>query len=160
MKTLPQPTAPGLQERPGPSVVIAGPAGATPNSTPPLVVSPQWRWHHRTLLSLRERLVGEHVRHTQEAIAPADLAGADLIDATEELLERNARWRELAAESDQLFEVDSALQRLRDGLYGICEETGRAIPADRLRAIPWARYCRSAAEDHEHHVPRKPGSHR
>jgi len=38
-------------------------------------------------------------------------------------------------------EIDDALRRIENGIYGICEGTGKAIPKTRLRAQPWARYC-------------------
>lgn len=40
-----------------------------------------------------------------------------------------------------LHEINSALQRIEDGVYGICEGTGQPIPKARLMAQPWARYC-------------------
>ena len=40
-----------------------------------------------------------------------------------------------------LREIDDALQRIEDGVYGICEGTGNPIPKARLEAQPWARYC-------------------
>lgn len=40
-----------------------------------------------------------------------------------------------------LREIDDALQRIEDGIYGICEGTGKPIPKARLKAQPWARYC-------------------
>lgn len=40
-----------------------------------------------------------------------------------------------------LNEIHDALQRIRNGTYGICEATRRPISKARLRAIPWARYC-------------------
>lgn len=40
-----------------------------------------------------------------------------------------------------LHEIDDALQRMEDGVYGICEGTGEPIPKARLEAQPWARYC-------------------
>ncbi|MBN1360550.1 MAG: TraR/DksA C4-type zinc finger protein [Sedimentisphaerales bacterium] len=40
-----------------------------------------------------------------------------------------------------LHEIDDALQRIEDGVYGICEGTGDPIPKARLEAQPWARYC-------------------
>jgi DnaK suppressor protein len=40
-----------------------------------------------------------------------------------------------------LREIDDALQRIEQGVYGICEGTGKPIPKVRLRAQPWARYC-------------------
>lgn len=40
-----------------------------------------------------------------------------------------------------LLEIDDALQRIEQGVYGICEGTGKRIPKARLKAQPWARYC-------------------
>jgi DnaK suppressor protein len=37
--------------------------------------------------------------------------------------------------------LDDALERLRRGLYGICEECGEEISVERLRVIPFAAYC-------------------
>lgn len=41
----------------------------------------------------------------------------------------------------QLRLVDQALDRLESGDYGICLACEEEIPAKRLRALPWARYC-------------------
>ena len=35
-------------------------------------------------------------------------------------------------------ETDQALERLKAGTYGICLVSGKSIPKERLRAIPWA----------------------
>jgi len=40
-----------------------------------------------------------------------------------------------------LVEIDNALSRIEDGTYGICQGRGEPIPKERLKAIPWARYC-------------------
>ncbi len=45
------------------------------------------------------------------------------------------------SERKLLRETDDALQRLEDGIYGICESTGKQIRKARLEAQPWARYC-------------------
>lgn len=69
---------------------------------------------------------------------PADL-GTDAMQA--ELEASNA-----ARMSRELAEIDAALERLyaHPEQFGICEETGEAIPFARLRLIPWARTCREA----------------
>jgi DnaK suppressor protein len=41
----------------------------------------------------------------------------------------------------QLRLVDEALDRLDSGDYGICLACDQPIPAKRLRALSWARYC-------------------
>jgi RNA polymerase-binding protein DksA len=40
-----------------------------------------------------------------------------------------------------IHEIDDALARIDQGIFGICEGTGKPIPKARLEAQPWARYC-------------------
>jgi len=47
----------------------------------------------------------------------------------------------LDSERKLLHEINEALQRIDDGIYGICDGTGEPIPKARLEASPWARYC-------------------
>ncbi len=42
---------------------------------------------------------------------------------------------------EQLRMVEEALDRLGSGDYGFCLACERPIPAKRLEALPWARYC-------------------
>lgn len=39
-----------------------------------------------------------------------------------------------------LEQVDEALQRIKDGTYGICKVTGEPIPVERLEEVPVAKY--------------------
>ena len=41
----------------------------------------------------------------------------------------------------QLRQIQEALDRLSGGEYGICLSCEQPIPAKRLHALPWARYC-------------------
>jgi DnaK suppressor protein len=45
--------------------------------------------------------------------------------------------------SRELAEIDAALERLyqHPERFGVCEDTGRDIPFERLDLIPWARTC-------------------
>ncbi|UCF44536.1 MAG: TraR/DksA C4-type zinc finger protein [Planctomycetota bacterium] len=45
------------------------------------------------------------------------------------------------SERKLLGEIDDALERIEDGTYGICQGSGKPIPKERLKAIPWAKYC-------------------
>lgn len=49
----------------------------------------------------------------------------------------------------QLLEIESALARIENGTFGICEETDEAIEPQRLRAIPWTRLSIEGAEMRE-----------
>jgi len=47
----------------------------------------------------------------------------------------------LANERDLIREIDEALARVEQGVYGVCQATGKHIQKARLRAKPWAKYC-------------------
>lgn len=40
-----------------------------------------------------------------------------------------------------LLLVNEALDRIKDGTYGICIECQEEVQAKRLEAVPWARHC-------------------
>ncbi|TCO19653.1 TraR/DksA family transcriptional regulator [Kribbella steppae] len=52
-----------------------------------------------------------------------------------------------------LADIDAALFRLAIGAFGVCQRCGRAIPADRLEAIPMAGLCLPCQYAKESHRP-------
>ena len=48
-----------------------------------------------------------------------------------------------------ILKIDQALDRIEDGSYGYCEDTGEEIGIDRLMARPIATLCLEAQERHE-----------
>lgn len=50
---------------------------------------------------------------------------------------------------NQLMEIESALARIENGSFGVCEETEEIIEPERLRAIPWTRLSIEGAEIRE-----------
>jgi len=59
------------------------------------------------------------------------------------------------SERKLIMEIDSALDRIEDGKYGICEGSDKPIPKARLKAIPWARFCVEYAQLLEKGLVRK-----
>lgn len=49
----------------------------------------------------------------------------------------------------QLLEIETALAKIENGTYGICELTEEKIEAERLLAIPWTRLSIEGAEIQE-----------
>ncbi len=43
-------------------------------------------------------------------------------------------------------EIADALDRIESGQFGTCEDCGNAIPAERLDALPYTRYCVACAD--------------
>jgi DnaK suppressor protein len=52
-------------------------------------------------------------------------------------------------ESRELANVELALERMREGSYGICEGCGTNIPIIRLQALPYATCCISCQQELE-----------
>jgi RNA polymerase-binding transcription factor len=92
------------------------------------------------LIAERERIAEDYERDLASAQAIQEEAGED----PEELAEIGVEREQLYGYSEQDYEtlqlVAEALQRMDEGTYGRCLETGEPIPLERLWAIPWARY--------------------
>jgi DnaK suppressor protein len=48
--------------------------------------------------------------------------------------------------SRMLKDIERSLKQLAEGTYGVCEGCGEEISANRLQALPWARYCLTCQE--------------
>jgi RNA polymerase-binding transcription factor len=66
---------------------------------------------------------------------------ADPVDMTQEAVERDLAVQILDRESALVRRLRSAIDRVRDGSYGICLECEEEISPKRLNAIPWADLC-------------------
>ena len=67
--------------------------------------------------------------------------------------QREFAARSLERQTKVLGEVEAALQRMRDGEFGICVDCEEPISAKRLAAVPWAAYCLSCQELHDVREP-------
>ena len=47
----------------------------------------------------------------------------------------------LKQQEHELDEVNHALEKIKNGTYGVCEKNGDTIPIERLHAEPSTRYC-------------------
>jgi DnaK suppressor protein len=104
------------------------------------------------LLSTKAELLNR-VKEARGGFANDDKGGDEAdqtvrVLAEAELLSQNERLR------SQLLEIESALGRMQNGTYGVCEETEEPIEHERLRAIPWTRLSIEGAEIRESMVKR------
>jgi DnaK suppressor protein len=58
-------------------------------------------------------------------------------------------FRNLESQRAVILQIDMALDKIRDGNFGICEECGGEIEEKRLKVVPFARYCRDCQETSE-----------
>ena len=78
-------------------------------------------------------------RHDQEDDALSE--PADELDVARSLAEVETHASLIDQVEGRLTQIDYALNRLEQGLYGLCEECGIDIPAVRLKVLPFATRC-------------------
>jgi len=71
----------------------------------------------------------------------------DEIDLATDEISRELDARITMRQHRQLKEIEDALERIRLGEYGNCEECGEPIPVQRLRLFPAARLCVKCQEE-------------
>ena len=76
-------------------------------------------------------------------------AKPDITDRASEEIDRSFELRTRDRERKLINKLNSALQRIEDGSYGYCEETGEPIGLKRLEARPVATLSLEAQEMHE-----------
>lgn len=65
----------------------------------------------------------------------------DLVDAALDSVQDEISSQLAEVESRELARIEYALERMRLGHFGECENCGEAIPMARLNALPYATYC-------------------
>jgi DnaK suppressor protein len=98
----------------------------------------------------REKLINwknDILREARETLEILQQENANLPDIaeTDRAIELRARDRQRKL----ISKIDAALQRIDDGTYGFCEETGDPISLKRLDARPIATLSIEAQERHE-----------
>ena len=107
--------------------------------------------YRRQLLALRLRLRDETQSLTQRALdaaatsrMPIHMAERGTDEATRECDLTLSRQ-----EASVLERIEAALERIEDGVFGICLATGKPIPEARLDVIPYTEFCVEYAEQLE-----------
>ena len=74
---------------------------------------------------------------------------ADIVDQASSYTEKNVEMRAINRQIKLISKIDSALNRIKNGTYGFCEDTGDPIGLKRLMARPVATLSIEAQEKHE-----------
>lgn len=108
--------------------------------------------YERLLMGLRDRLNGDVSHLADEALGKAGEGSGNLshmpihmADLGTDNFEQENTLSLLHNEEQQLQEIGDALERIRQGSFGLCEECRTAIPKARLKELPYARHCVACA---------------
>ena len=134
-----------------PDDVLAGACPVAGTDAAPFAarIDPRWKWHYRTLIALRDRLSQDTGQKFREAAEPIEAHSMHAADSGTDEFEHDMVLTLLDRKEHALRDVNDAIIRILEGRYGVCGITGAAIPASRLRALPWCRYSVEAERELE-----------
>jgi DnaK suppressor protein len=68
-------------------------------------------------------------------------SSGDVVDAALDSVQDEISSQLAEVESRELSRIEYALERMRNGQFGLCESCGTGIPVARLNALPYATCC-------------------
>ena len=111
----------------------------------------------KLLLSLRERLVGKVDFMQGEALkksrqdASGDLSNVPIhmADVGTDNYERDFTIELIQNGEESVRSIDTALEKIEEGAFGVCELCAKKINKDRLKAVPYAKLCIDCQREEE-----------
>jgi DnaK suppressor protein len=103
----------------------------------------------KSMLEDRRREIQLKLRSFRESL-PAEVT--EVKDAEEQSVDdfvQEVDFALMEMKSATLAKIDEAVKRLEAGSYGSCAECGTEISEARLKALPFAAFCRSCQEREE-----------
>ncbi|MBP2292088.1 MULTISPECIES: RNA polymerase-binding protein DksA [Azospirillum] len=105
-------------------------------------------YFRQKLLRWRAELLQES-NETLNSLQEGGIQEPDIADRASAETDRALELRTRDRERKLISKIDAALERLQNGEYGYCEETGEPIAVRRLDARPIATLSLEAQERHE-----------
>lgn len=122
--------------------------GYRPSEDEPFMNERQREYFRRKLLAWKEEILRES-RETLETLQTDSENHPDIADRASSETDRSIELRARDRQRKLISKIDAALDRIEDGTYGYCEETGEPISLKRLEARPIATLSIEAQERHE-----------
>ena len=129
-------------------MTVTLPPDYRPTDDEPFMNEVQREYFRQKLLSWRSELLreaDETLQHLQEGGSQE----ADIADRATTETDRSLELRTRDRARKLIAKIDAAIQRIEDGAYGYCEESGEPIGIKRLEARPIATLSIEAQERHE-----------
>jgi DnaK suppressor protein len=112
-------------------------------------MNPRQRAYFRSKLVAWRNEILREARETLDHLAEESANHPDLADRASSETDRAIELRARDRQRKLISKIDAAVQRIDDGTYGYCEETGDPIGIARLDARPIATLSLEAQEMHE-----------
>jgi DnaK suppressor protein len=123
------------------------PDGYRPSEDESFMNERQRAYFKKKLIAWREEILRES-RETLDYLQDSE-QHPDVTDRASYESDRGIELRARDRQRKLIAKIDAALERIEDGTYGYCEETGEPIGVKRLEARPVATLSLEAQERHE-----------
>ncbi len=129
-------------------IVVTLPPDYRPTESEEFMNAHQLEYFRQKLLRWRQDLLRE-AGYTLASLSEGGIAEPDLTDRASVETDRALELRTRDRARKLISKIDQALERIENGTYGYCEETGEPIGLRRLEARPIATLSIEAQERHE-----------
>ncbi|WP_106752959.1 RNA polymerase-binding protein DksA [Pannonibacter carbonis] len=119
-----------------------------PSEDEPFMNDRQRDYFRNKLIAWKEDILRES-RETLAHLQEESTNHPDFADRASSETDRSIELRARDRQRKLISKIDAALERINDGSYGYCEETGDPISVKRLDARPIATLSIEAQEAHE-----------
>lgn len=119
-----------------------------PNENEPFMNERQKAYFRAKLIAWKNEILRE-ARETLESLQEDNINQPDMADRASSETDRTIELRARDRQRKLIAKIDAALERLNNGTYGYCDETGEPISLKRLNARPIATLSLEAQERHE-----------
>jgi DnaK suppressor protein len=119
-----------------------------PSEAEPFMSERQREYFRQKLIRWKEDILRE-ARETLQHLQNESENHPDLADRASSETDRAIELRARDRQRKLIAKIDAALERIDQGTYGYCEETGEPISIKRLEARPIATLSIEAQERHE-----------
>lgn len=112
----------------------------------------------KKLILKRKEETMDEIRHISEDTlkktqkdAAGDISGYTyhMADVATDTYDREFSLGFASSSREVLYDLDDAMKRIEEGIFGICEGCKALITKTRLKAVPFARFCVKCQEKKE-----------
>ena len=121
----------------------------TPNSKEKYMCAKHKKFFTEELLNWKKEIIKSNNLGNILNSSDDNVSSADIVDQASSYTDKSIEMKALNRSRKLISKINSALQRIKEGTYGYCEETGEPIGLKRLMARPVAKYTIAAQEKHE-----------
>ena len=120
-----------------------------PNDKEKYMCTQHKQFFKQELLSWKNDIIKSNVLTNILNSSDDSVSSADMVDQASSYTDKSVEMKALTRSRKLIEKIEAALRRIKDGVYGYCEETSEPIGLKRLIARPVATLSIESQERHE-----------